>query len=328
MLKLIRWIGKFLVFILVILLIAGIVYFKKDIQPEKLIAKYATADSRFMNLMGMNVHYRDEGNMNDSVPLILIHGTASSLLTWDSSVQILKKDQRIIRFDLPGYALTGPNPEKNYSFDFYTRFIDSFVNRLHIAHFFLAGNSLGGGIAWHYTLAHKEKVAGLVLVDASGYVGNSKPSGALGFKLAQIPVINQLLKWITPRAIVKKSLEDVYGDDSKITETLVDQYYELLLRTGNRQALLDRMKTGFGTCESYRIKEIKSPTLIIWGDKDRLIPVACAYLFQKDIPGSEVEILKGIGHVPMEEEPTRFAQIILPFISDVKKPKAKAGMVF
>lgn len=313
--SLIRLMGKIVVFIFAILLIGGIIYFKKDIPPEKLIEKYANADSKFMRLMGMNVHYRDEGNPNDSLPLILIHGTASSLLTWDSSVQLLKKQHRIIRFDLPGYALTGPNPEKDYGFDFYTQFVDSCINRLRISRCFLAGNSLGGGIAWHYTLAHAEKVARLILVDASGYVNSIKPNGALGFKLAQIPVLNQLLKWITPRVIVKKSLEDVYGNHSKITAALVDQYYDMLLRTGNRQAFIDRMRSGFGSSEeSDKIKEINTPTLIIWGEKDGLIPVENAYLFQRDIPNSRLEILKGVGHVPMEEEPKRFAQIVSAFL--------------
>lgn len=313
------WLARIVLFLLIILLITGIIYYKKEIPPEKLIARYGNTESKFMNLMGMQVHYRDEGNPLDSTPLILIHGTSSSLLTWDSTVRILKKDHRVIRFDLPGFGITGPAPDKNDSFDYYSNFIDSVMNRLHIAHCYLAGNSLGGGIAWHYTLLHKEKVRALVLVDASGYVGTTKAAGALGFKLAQIPVLNQLLKWITPKMVVKKSLEDAYGDDSKVTDALVNQYYDLLLRSGNREALLQRMKSGFGTTGSERIKEIKTPTLIIWGDKDQLINVECAYLFQKDIANSKLVVLKGIGHVPMEEAPVLFSGIVTDFITNVKK---------
>ncbi len=311
---LIRILFATLGFIFFLLLIFGIVFYQKDIAPEKLIEKYANTDSKFMVLMGLNVHYKDEGDATDTNPLVLIHGTSSSLLTWDSSARILQKQHRIIRLDLPGYGITGPNPEREYGFDYYTTFLDSFLNRLQVKHCTLAGNSLGGGIVWNYTLVYPEKVSKLILVDAVGFTSSTKSNGALGFKLAQMPVMNQLLKVITPKFLVKKSLEDVYGDKTKVTTVLVDQYYDMLLRTGNRQAILDRMQKGFESNNSEKMKEIKTPTLIIWGEKDQLIPVDCAYLFKKSIVNSELEILKGVGHVPMEESPEKFSQLVDQFL--------------
>lgn len=309
-----RFLSVILGFLCIVFLIIGVVYFKKDIPVEKLIEKYANADSKFMVLMGLNVHYKDEGDATDSNPLVLIHGTSSSLLTWDSSVSILKKQHRIIRLDLPGYGITGPNPEREYGFDYYNTFLDSFLNRLQVKHCALAGNSLGGSIVWNYTLVYPEKVSKLILVDAGGFTSSTKPNGALGFKLAQMPVMNQLLKVITPKFLVKKSLEDVYGDKTKVTNALVDQYYDMLLRTGNRQAIIDRMQKGFGSDASDKIKEIKTPTLIIWGDKDQLIPIDCAYLFKKNIVNSQLEILKSVGHVPMEESPEKFSYLVNRFL--------------
>jgi pimeloyl-ACP methyl ester carboxylesterase len=178
---------------------------------------------------------------------------------------------------------------------------------------------LGGSIVWNYTLVHPEKDSKLILVDAGGFTSSTKPKGAIGFKLAQMPVMNQLLKVITPKFLVKKSLEDAYGDKTKVTTALVDQYYDMVLRTGNRQAIIDRMQKGFGSNASDKIKEIKTPTLIIWGDKDQLIPVDCAYLFKKNIVNSELIILKGIGHVPMEESPDQFSQLVNRFL--ISKPQ-------
>lgn len=310
---LLKFIGYLVGLLATLLLTAGIVYYRKDIPVETLKAKYADTDSKFMNLMGMTVHYKEEGNPNDSVPLVLLHGTASSLFTWDSSVTILKTQHRIIRFDLPAFALTGPNPERDYSFAYYTRFVDSMLTRLHISHCYIAGNSLGGGIAWHYTIDHPEKIIKLVLVDATGYTGSLKPKGSLAFTLAGIPVVKNILKWVTPKAIVRKSIEDVYGDKSKVSDRLVNLYYDMALREGNRQALIDRMQNGF-RMESILIKQIKTPTLIIWGDRDRLIPVDCAQLFKNDIDNSQMEIFTGVGHVPMEEEPKRFAESLLRFL--------------
>jgi pimeloyl-ACP methyl ester carboxylesterase len=264
--------------------------------------------------MGMQVHYRDEGNVQDSIPIVLLHGTSSSLLTWDSVTLGLTANHRVIRFDIPGYGLTGPNPSGTYDFDYYNRFVDSFLMALGVKHCLLAGNSLGGGIAWHYALAHPEKIDRLILVDASGFPNLQVAKGALGFKLAQIPVLNKLLTFITPKVLVRKSLEDVYGDKKKVTDDLVDQYYSMLLRTGNRQALIDRMRMGFGGNDAEKIKLIKIPTLIVWGETDQLIPVADAPLFQQAIAGSKVVIFKGVGHVPMEEAPDKFVIAVNAFL--------------
>jgi pimeloyl-ACP methyl ester carboxylesterase len=303
--------------IVVIIILATLIvlsYYQKDIPVEKLIKKYANADSRFMPLMGMQVHYKNEGNQNDSTPLILIHGTASSLFTWDSSVTILKEKHRIIRFDLPAFALTGPSPEKEYSMEFYEHFLDSFLIKLNIKQCILVGNSLGGNIAWRYTLKHPEQVVKLVLVDASGVPVYHQPKGAIGFKIASTPILSSFAKYITPKSLVIKSLHDVYGDKTKIKDWLETRYFDMLLRAGNREALVDRFKFNSKLDESEKIKKINIPTLIVWGDKDQLIPVENAYQFNKLIANSELDIMKGVGHVPMEEEPILFANRVSVFI--------------
>jgi len=113
-----------------VVLITLIVFYQGEIPVEKLKGKYADGHSQFMPLMGMNIHYRDEGNTADSLPLLLIHGTSSSLHTWDSLVNRLSPFKRIIRLDLPAFGLTGPNPGQDYSIGFYNRVIDSFLIRL------------------------------------------------------------------------------------------------------------------------------------------------------------------------------------------------------
>jgi pimeloyl-ACP methyl ester carboxylesterase len=300
--------------IITLLLIAY--FFKSDISVEILQKKYATTHSHFLPFMGMQVHYRDEGNSADTLPIVLLHGTSSSLLTWDSVTHALIANHRVIRFDLPGYGLTGPNPNGVYDFTYYNQFVDSFLITLGVKHCILTGNSLGGGIAWHYALAHPEKIDRLILVDASGFPNKQATKGALGFKLAQIPVLNKLLTYITPKVLVRKSLEDVYGDKKKVTDELVEQYFSLLLRTGNRKALIDRMRMGFGTNEAEKIKLIKVPTLIVWGETDQLIPVDDAQLFQQAIAKSKLVIFNGVGHVPMEEVPDKFVAAVNLFLRE------------
>ena len=299
----------------VLLVVVGLTVFgQKDIPVEKLKLKYATGASSFMPLMGMQVHYRSEGNPTDSLPLVLIHGTSASLHTWDSLVKILvtTTHKRIIRMDLPAFGLTGPNPENKYPSAYYTLFIDSFLQALHINKCILGGNSLGGAITWQYAVAHPDKVSQLILIDAAGYpIKNEK--GSLGFKIASMPIINNLLLVFTPKSLVKKSLENVFYDPSFITDATITRYHEMLLRTGNRRAALSLFQNRVAQ-DATAIKTIAAPTLIIWGDQDQLISVANAYSFQKDLKNNSLVILKNVGHIPMEESPKMLADAIQNFI--------------
>jgi pimeloyl-ACP methyl ester carboxylesterase len=297
-----------------IALFAVILFFAESDRPvAELIPLYANKDSKFMDILGMKVHYRDEGVATDSVPLILLHGMSSSLNTWDSVVIDLKPHKRVISLDLPGFALTGPSPENAYNFPYYSKFIDSFTTRLQIKRFILVGNSMGGAISWNYALHNPSRLAKMVLIDAAGYPKKGE-SGSLGFKLASTPVINNLLLYVTPKALVRKSLETVYYDQSRVTDEQVERFHDVAIREGNREAALQIFKGSFKG-DPNQIKSIKTPTLILWGDKDNLIGVNNVDNFLKDIQGSKAEIYKNIGHVPMEEVPGKVASSILRFLN-------------
>lgn len=258
--------------------------------------------------MDMPVHYRDEGDPFDSIPLVLLHGTSSSLLTWDSCTKAWIAEHRVVRMDLPGFGLTGPNPTKDYSIEMYVKFLDSFLQEQNIDQFYLAGNSLGGLIAVHYAVAYPDKVKKLILLDPAGYpVENAK--GSLGFTLAKIPVLNKILTIATPRSIVRKSLEDVYGNKALVTDALVEQYHDLTCRAGNRQALLVRL-TMEQKADTTVVSKVSMPTLIMWGAEDQLIPVNNAYKFQRDLPMDTLVVFPGVGHVPMEESP----ELVIPLV--------------
>jgi pimeloyl-ACP methyl ester carboxylesterase len=145
----------------------------------------------------------------------------------------------------------------------YTEFLKNFLTALNIKQCVLAGNSLGGQIAWNFTLEQPEMVRKLILIDAAGYPISSK-SVPVAFKIGRTPVLNKVLTYITPRFIVKASVENVYFDKSKVTESLVDRYFELTLREGNRQAFVDRFKMAKDTNDYKNIKHIQQPTLIFF----------------------------------------------------------------
>ncbi len=311
MLKVVKYVFILLAFSLIF---ATSIYWKNDIPIEVLKEKYAPNPSQFVSVMSMDVHFRDEGNISDSIPVVLIHGTGASLHTWEECIAGLKDSFRIITMDLPAYGLTGPNPDRNYSMAFYVEFLNEFLTHKGVNRCILGGNSLGGAIAWNYTHRYPDQVEKLILINSAGYpiVSESQP---IAFTLAKIPLINKLLNNVTPRFLAQKSVENVYADPSKITDSLVDRYYELFLRPGNRQAFVDRMK--FSEYGDYKndIKSISTRTLILWGDKDRLIPVENAHKFQSDLANDTLVILDNIGHVPMEEDPQKTLQILRAFIS-------------
>jgi pimeloyl-ACP methyl ester carboxylesterase len=295
-------------------LLVLVIFGHRDIPLEDLKAKYGQPPSGFISINGMQVHYRDEGPVTDSIPLVLIHGTGSSLHTFNAWTNKLKETRRVIRMDLPGYGLTGPFPNRDYSMAHYLEFLAAFMKALSIKYCVLGGNSLGGGIAWRYTLQHPNTVHQLILIDASGYPTASM-SRPLAFQLAELPIIKNIFTIVTPKFVARSSVENVYADPSLVSDSLVDRYFELTLRAGNRQAFADRLAVEHDPEDHKDIVTISQPTLILWGDKDALIPLEMAHRFHEDLRQSTLIVLKEVGHVPMEEQPFESLKAVRAFIN-------------
>ncbi|WP_395685512.1 alpha/beta fold hydrolase [Caenimonas koreensis] len=302
---------------LVALVLAGIAAsWAPDKPAAELAAKWATPPSQFIELQGMQVHLRDEGPRDDPLPIVLLHGTSASLHTWEGWASALRGNRRVIRVDLPGFALTGPHPKDDYSTAAYVSFVRALADKLNVQRFVLAGNSLGGQIAWSTAAAMPDRVARLILVDASGYpmellVGQVIP---LGFKLAAIPWLQPVVRNSLPRSVVETSVRNVYGDPSKVTPQLVDVYYDMALREGNRRALSLRLAQGY-TADTRQLAQLRMPTLILWGGKDKLIPREAAQWFARDIAGSKLVMFEELGHVPHEEDAQRTVQEVVKFLA-------------
>ncbi len=298
---------RFFQFFLALALIAGILLglaWAPDRPVELLSPRWAPTPSSFIAVEGMQVHVRDEGLRSDTVPIVLLHGTSASLHTWEGWVAALKDQRRVITFDLPGFGLTGPHPQNDYSMAAYTRFVIATLDTIGVQRFVIGGNSLGGGIAWQVADALPQRAQQLILVDASGYPLQAQ-SVPIGFRIAAIPQLAWLMRNVTPRVLVAESVRNVYGDPARVSDALIDRYYELTLRSGNRDALGKRFAQADWGAGSERIKTLKLPTLILWGGKDRLIPPGHARQFERDIAGSRVVMFDDLGHVPHEEDSAR-----------------------
>ena len=311
------WLLRLLGALLVLTAVALALSRTPDRSVESLVARWAPPPSDFVEVNGMVVHLRDEGPRGDPLPIVLVHGTSASLHTWEGWVKALRGERRVITFDLPGFGLTGPfggaYARDDYSGAAYARFMVDLLDRLRIARAVLGGNSLGGEVAWRTALLAPERVAALVLVDASGprFVPEAVP---LGFAIARLPLVNRLSEWVLPRGVVAQSVAGVYGDPSKVTSELVDRYFELTLRAGNRRALAQRIAVFEQGEDASGLARIRQPTLIVWGGRDRLVPPATAQVFARAIPGSRLVVLPELGHVPQEEDAARSVQPVRAFL--------------
>ena len=275
-----------------------------DREVQTLVARWALPPSDFIDVKGQLVHLRDVGPRDDPEPLVLIHGTSASLHTWEGWAKALSAQHRVISFDLPGFGLTGPNASGDYRGDTYARFVLDLMDQLKVQRFAVAGNSLGGEVAWRTALLAPQRVTKLILVDAAG-PDFSSDSVPIGFLVARVPVLNRIFDWVLPRPMVVASVRSVYGDPSRVSEELVDRYYQLTLREGNRRALVQRFQQNRRGQDAERIRELKLPTLILWGGRDRLVPPSVAEQFKRYIAGSELVVFDELGHVPHEEDPLR-----------------------
>ena len=287
-----------------------------DRPLETLVARWAPPPSEFIDLNGQLVHLRDVGPRDDPQPVVLIHGTSSSLHTWEGWVSALAKEHRVITFDLPGFGLTGPSAAGDYSDAAYIAFVGALFDRLKLTRVTLGGNSLGGEIAWEFAASQPARVGALILVDAAGYAF-TPISIPLGFRIARLPVLGQISRFVLPRSMVEKSVINVYGDPSKVTPELVDRYYEMTLREGNRAALLQRLAQLNAGEYAVQLAGLQMPTLILWGGLDRLIPPDNGDAFARDIKGSQLLLFPSLGHVPQEEDPATTVQPVQAFLKSL-----------
>jgi pimeloyl-ACP methyl ester carboxylesterase len=319
-----KWLGFGLLGILVLLGGLWFAFRVDDIPVETLRAKYGSADSQYVELApGTIVHLRDQGP-RDGFPIVLLHGSNASLHTWEPWVDRLKDKFRVITFDFPAHGLSGPVPSRDYSNESYVAVTERVVGHLGLQRFALGGNSMGGGVAWRYAAANPNKVAALILIDASGRPP-TKPNESmpLGFRIANTPILRDVVASVTPRSLFESSFKQSVSVQSIATPAMIDRYWELLRYPGNRQATLDRFGGYKPAVNAEALRRISAPTLILWGRDDKVIPVESAAWFSQQLPNARVTILEDVGHIPMEEAPDRALAPVLALLATL--PETSGG---
>jgi pimeloyl-ACP methyl ester carboxylesterase len=309
---------KVLLGLVLIVIIALLASYRSDISQEELIGKYSDENSFFLKVDGINVHVKVRG---EGEPIFLIHGSFSSLHTWEAWEDELSPFFMTISMDLPGHGLTGPDLQKRYGIEDYSKLIFAIADQLDLREFHVAGNSMGGGVALKMASDQPDRILTLNLIDSSGArpktrtdssQSKSYNSGAWIFKVAQNPIFNNLLLKCTPKFVFGLNLKQVFYDNTKITDKMLTRYYELLRMEGNRQATLDRLTTR----KPYEVdfEKLNMPVLIMWGKNDNWIPLSNGERLAEAIPGSKLKVFENAGHVPMEEIPTETVSEYLSFL--------------
>ena len=291
-----------------------------DKSLDELEATYLRSKADYLDVAGLRLHVRDDGP-RDAPVIILLHGLASSLHTWEPWAADLSAQYRVIRYDQPGFALTGPDPSGDYSDDRGVAVLGALMDRLGVGEAVLAGNSMGGKIAWKFAAAHPERVRALVLISPDGF---ASPGFQYG-KAPEVPMIMNLMTYVLPKAMLRASLEPAYANPKRLTDKTVDRYYDMLIAPGVRSAIIDRMKQTILVDPVPLLKQVRCPVLLLWGEKDGMIPVANAQDYLKALPDARLSPLSDLGHVPFEEDPQTSLKPVRDFLSSLPPPRQAAS---
>ena len=282
---------------LVAVLVAMWVY--RDIPAAQLEAKYGTEPSRYMNVAGARVHYRDEGP-RDAPVIVLIHANWASLLGWEPWVEQLKDAYRVVRFDMTSHGLTGPDPTGDYTLERTIELTEKFVDGLGIDKFTIAGTSLGGTVSVFYTAKHPERVEHLVLLSPGSIEGKERKEGPRG----SVPEAANILKYIMPKAIPKFFLTSGYADPETVPDELVERWYELWRLEGQREAQLARLRQYDSGDIAQVFGRVTVPVLLLWGEDN---PVAKFEQHEEVIEllsnAESIDFISypGVGHMAVQE---------------------------
>ena len=272
-------------------------------------AKYLNEPGDMIEVSGLRLHVRDSRS-KDLPALIMIHGFGSSLHTWEPWARALQKDYRVIRFDLPGSGLSEGDPGGDYTDERTMQVLAALMDRLGVARASLIGNSIGGRIAWTFAALNPERVAKLVLISPDGF---ASPGITYGHK-PEMPASVKLMQYVLPKMLLRMNLEAAYGNPAALTDETVDRYYELMLAPGVRGAMIARMEQSVRVDPEPLLRRIKAPVLLVWGEKDALIPVSNAADYTNALADSTLVSFPDLGHVPQEEAPAQSLEPVRAFL--------------
>jgi pimeloyl-ACP methyl ester carboxylesterase len=275
-----------------------------------------TVDHKLLEINGVTIAYHDHGK---GQPVVLVHGYGTFSFSWTYLLEKIPKNRRYITLDLQGFGYSEKPSNIDYSPYAQAKLLTTFINQLNLENVVLIGHSFGGAIILLALFSPDRKVAvsGLILIDSAGYY--QQLPGFL--KKLRIPLLSSIgIRLISEWTMTQWTLNEVFYDRSKIRDELVQEYSKILKLPGAKKSFLKSARQVLPKREALdelqaNFKRISVPTLLIWGQEDKVIPVENAYKFQKDIPHAELRIITNCGHAPQEECPGETINLIENYLS-------------
>ena len=286
-----------------------------DLERAELEKRYVASSPQMLDVDGLKVHYKETGPQA-APALLLMHGFGSSLQAWDDWSLKLEQKYRVIRLDLPGFGLTGASPANDYSEEKDLAILTHFADKLGLEKFSIIGHSMGGKMAWTLAASQPERVQALVLMAPDGF----PEAKDFGTKPYEVLAVTGLIKYFLPKYLVRKSIEPAFAEADALSDARVNRYYDMLRAPGVRAAILERSNQTIYTDPVPRLKAIKAPTLLIWGEQDQMIPSTNAKSYANVLSNSTTVLVPKLGHLLQEEQPEKGLTAVMQFLdSHLKK---------
>jgi pimeloyl-ACP methyl ester carboxylesterase len=280
-----------------------------DLERAELEKRYFSSSPQIIDVDGLKVNYKETGPKG-APALLLLHGFGSSLQAWDDWSLKLEQKYRVIRLDLPGFGLTGASPANDYSEEKDLAILTHFADKLGLEKFSVIGHSMGGKMAWSLAASQPERVQALVLMAPDGFPETKD----IGTKPYEVPAIMGLIKYVLPKYLVRKSIEPAFTEADALNDALVNRYFDMLRAPGVRGAILERSNQTIYTDPVPRLKAIKAPTLLIWGEQDQMIPSTNAQSYANILSNSTTVLVPKLGHLLQEEQPEKGLAAVMQFL--------------
>ena len=270
---------------------------------------------RQVSVDGISISYVDQG---EGAPIVLVHGIPTSSFLWRDMIGKLSNHGRIIAPDLPGFGLSEPPPNGDYSISNYARLLESFLRALSIHGGTLVCHDFGGPITVTYALRNPDKYERLVIVDT--FLDTDLPDWGLFPKLAGVKPVGEAVMTVAGDSIIRSGLKAGVIDKSRISEAVVRRYYR---PDGSPDKLnatyLGTLRAGYEDDLRFLedgLSSIDKPTLIVWADHDVYLPLSLGERIHRRIAGSTMEVIANSGHYVQEDQPDELAELIVGFLDE------------
>ena len=278
----------------------------------------ASPDDRFVLVDGFRMRYQVKG---EGTPLILIHGFASSIVTWHRNIDDLARDHRVYAIDLKGWGLSDKPSDGDYSLLAQAHHLRSFMTALGIERAVLVGHSMGGTVCAHFAIEYPDDVLGIVLIDPAG--ARRFPYLWLLSRALDVPVLRRWMRLgmqyaMSNETLISSGMPRAYYNPANLTPEMKASLLAPFHTEGFDDAFIKFSRDMRHMKLHGRTHRVQCPTLIVWGEHDLVVPPVDGRYFVEQIQNSRLVVLPKAGHLPHDEQADTVNALIREFTAGLR----------